>query len=140
MSVATTLATDSDTERPIRFSTSSKSQTVLPFSIEPSRVTAPVDNAIESTRRVFPAPPGPTSTTLRTWSVSFFPPSRVLWVIDRHPGPVGRRDRRRRAQRDGRRRPGCVGVHEFSCFDHLWPCPDHDPAPRQCRPSLGSLP
>ena len=68
------LATESDTDRCRRFSTSSKSQTVLPFSMLPGRLMAPVAASTASTSIVFPAPPGPTRTTLRTCTPEESPP------------------------------------------------------------------
>ena len=70
-SCTSVLATASDTDRPIRRSTSSKSLTVLPFSTLPGLVTAPVAASTASVRMVLPAAPGPTKTTFRTIS----PPS-----------------------------------------------------------------
>ena len=64
----TVLATASDTDRPTRRSTSSKSQTVVPFSMLPGRLMAPVAARMASISMVLPAPPGPTRTTLRTCS------------------------------------------------------------------------
>ena len=76
-SCTSVLATASDTDRPIRRSTSSKSLTVLPFSTLPGLVTAPVAASTASVRMVLPAAPGPTRTTFRTIS----PPSLAAGLV-----------------------------------------------------------
>ncbi len=55
----------SDTEIPRRCSSGSWSDTVLPSSTVPIRVIAPAVKSIASASEVFPAPPCPTSSTLR---------------------------------------------------------------------------
>src|SRR5687767_10854553 len=57
-----------DSERPLRCSSGSWSQTVEPSSTRPIRLIAPARCKSASARVVLPAPPWPTSATLRIFS------------------------------------------------------------------------
>ncbi len=63
-------AMDSETLMPLRTSSGSWSETVLPSSTFPIRVAAPAANSIASIRVVLPAPPWPRSRTFRMLAAS----------------------------------------------------------------------
>ena len=77
----------SETEMPRRCSSGSWSETVLPSSTVPIRVIAPAVKSIASSSVVLPAPPWPTSRTLR---MSF-----ASYVFNAAPPRVGRSRSRR---------------------------------------------
>src|SRR5207247_10510280 len=58
-------ARDSESEIPRLTSSGSKSVVVVPSSTRPWRLIAPAQNRSDSVRLVLPAPPCPTSATLR---------------------------------------------------------------------------
>src|SRR5438477_6489157 len=61
-------ASDSEREIARLISSGSKSVVVVPSSTRPWRLMAPAQNRSDSARVVFPAPPCPTSATLRIWA------------------------------------------------------------------------
>src|SRR5438132_485603 len=86
-------ARESEREMPRLISSGSKSVVVVPSSTRPWRLMAPAQNSNDSATVVFPAPPWPTSATLRILAggklftgASFF--ARMLTGVRHRTGDV----------------------------------------------------